>query len=328
MTDLIIAHGEDLDGIVSHTLLEIHTPGSAHVLVKYGSLQADFDRAYHLLKGDAQIQQVYVADISFGDSLFKVVDEMSKLAPVTWIDHHDATKKNIEKLMAPLKNNVAYHQVLCSSEIVGLRYSMYSDYANHLANLAQRSDYPDRFTQTKLGKKLEKVIALLNFRKDEAEMIKLIHGLTKEGEVISPFMDSLAPQWEGKVEEYNHLEKAALSALYENGQVYTIGNVPVIFSHTSTIIPGKQATRALRDHFSEKANMFVVLFDSESSTQNHWILREEKFSFPAVELCEYLGGGGRGKGGGFPWTEAVNASNYVKVSEAIAQRMEASGYFR
>lgn len=328
MKNLIIAHGEDLDGIVSHTLLEMHAPKSTHILAKYHSLQADFDRAYALLKSNPQVDHVYFADISFGDSLFGVVDNLSQLAPVTWIDHHDPTLKNVARLMAHPKNTVSHNPNLCSSELVGLRYLCSSDYAGYLANLAQRSDYPDRFTQSSLGKKLEKVVALLNFGKNDSEMIQLIQDLTPEGKVISPSMKSLSPTWEEKVAEYNSLEIGALSCLYDGAKVYPINNVPVVFSHTSPLLPGKQATRALRDHFSNQANLFVVLFDSESSTQNHWILREENFSFPAVELCEYLGGGGRGKGGGFPWTEAVNASNYVKVSEAIAARMEESGYFR
>ncbi|MFA6461690.1 MAG: hypothetical protein WCV90_05445 [Candidatus Woesearchaeota archaeon] len=324
MKNLIIAHGEDLDGIVAHTLLGMHAPESTHVLTRHKSLEADFDSALSIVKEG--VDQVYVADVSFGESLFSVVNEISQRAPITWIDHHDLTLKNVIRLMRYPRNTIAHHPYLCSSELVAMRYLLHSNYAGYLADLAQRSDYPDRFTQTELGKRLEKAVALLNFRKDDSTILQFIEELKGEGTVI-PSESSLSPKWEEKVEEYNNLEQSALDCLYESGRVYTIGTTKVVFSHTSNIIPGKQATRALRDHFSDQADLFVVLFDSPSNS-HCWMLRKERFPFPSVELCEYLGGGGRGKGGGFPWSESVTSESYIGVSDAIAARMRESGYFK
>lgn len=325
MKNIIIAHGEDLDGIVSHTLLEMHAPESTHILARYGSLEADFESVLSMVKDNPGTNQVYVADISFGESLFKVVDNISQLTPVTWIDHHDPTFRNLKHLLKNPQNTVTHNPSLCSSQLVGLRYLLHSDYVGYLTDLAQRSDYPDKFKQTGVGRKLEKVIAVLNYNRDDATLITFIRDLKEEGRVILN-SKNLSSSGEERVKEYDLLESDALNCLGDNGRVYTIGKNRVMFSYTSPIIPGKQATRVLRDNFSDQADMFVVLFNSPS--KNHWIIRKETCSFPVVELCEYLGGGGRGKGGGFPWSEAVTAENYVRVSDSIAQKMGKSDYFK
>ncbi|MFA6461691.1 MAG: hypothetical protein WCV90_05450 [Candidatus Woesearchaeota archaeon] len=328
MKSVIIAHGEDLDGIVSHTLFDAGLRARfpevpiEHHFARYDQLDLPFIALLDSLKQNREGTLVYVGDLSVNDSLIPVLKELSGYASISWYDHHQNTVNKSDDLIR-LGIDLTFDSSDCTSGIVAKNFlpecSGITPYleVSKLVDLARRSDFPDKHRQTKQGEKLEKVISLVNSTGNTSLLYRLVEAM-REGVLFSGEED-LVPQTEELVDEYNRREAAAFQKLEERREMFDLCGYRTLFSYASPLLGGKSTLQFLKTVYGREAELFVAVY--EDPKRNHLITKSNACAVDVPALCASLGGGGRNDMGGFTWPTGISEQNYVTEREKMMQSM-------
>jgi len=332
MKNIILAHGEDLDGIITHTLMDIYfratytniTP--EHHFVRYDELTLPFERVLTRFREKREGSLLLVGDLSVNPPLVPLLKELSGYCAPEYFDHHTNTREHQAELE---QSGITFYldSGRCTSEIVAEQllpptFYMDQEYVRHLADLAHRSDFPLEKQQTVQGRKLEKVISFANAHRDVLMLSSLVQVI-RQG-IIFDGTEKLFFRAEEVVREYDQKEGEALRTLHNSHEVLDIEGYKVLFASASPLLDGKRVLHYLREEFAGEADLYVALYSSPQ--RNHLMIRSAGNPLEVGHLGQWLGGGGRGEGAGFAWPNAITPDNYLKEREMIIQRI--GDYFR
>ncbi len=331
MTQLILTHSEDPDGIIAHALLiralgikEINPEN--HFFARYDRLADDFGKLERRVQ-DVPKSSVYIADIGLNGQLaaaggrpYACLEGIALAAEEKfWVDHHETTLKHGEAL-SRMGFQLHYNSERCAALLIRDIFGLQGEYESELAQIAQAHDHkkPGSASERVVkGNEIEKVIALANERLDYSTMHKLTLGLAQGKAVDHDF--NLQGEWRDHVVEFDTRTVAAYRELESSIVVEEVAGLRVLFAHSPAILSQKPALEYLQTNHSRASDMYVCFF--RPPVRNHIILRKQGSNFPAVELCGSLGGGGRGNGGGFSTVEDVDAARISMYTAMISAKI-------
>lgn len=132
---ICIAHSQDVDGIVSASILKA-VRGATPVLADYPDLLGEL-----MLIGD-DVSELYVCDLSIGSSAAGEMKRLAKRMPVTYIDHHPLSDDLSEELVRS-GVRVVHSMDKCAGLLCYMIFKdKLPDWAALLAAYASLSDYP------------------------------------------------------------------------------------------------------------------------------------------------------------------------------------------
>lgn len=322
MKPLLIAHAEDPDGILARALMMRLHQEFGHIFVRYDRIVEAFEQAVE--KSD----HVYIADVDLnprlraaGGSDFALLKKITgfETSLVTWFDHHDGALKNKDKL-AEIGIRLYHDSNQCAALLIAQHYFMKDQYDRRLAKIAQAHDYMNNSSDhknIKIGKELEKIIAVANEKLDYGLLLELSEDLRDERCFDAKFR--LNPKWQSYVDLFNQRETAAYQELEGSVEIEK-GEHKVLFGYSSPLLSQKPGSYYLRQKYEREADIFVCLF--KSPVRNHIILINEGVTFPVVPFLQSLGGGGRGNGGGFSLDYDITPENYAQEKEMLLSKIE------
>ncbi|NQV91092.1 hypothetical protein HQ489_01320 [Candidatus Woesearchaeota archaeon] len=320
---IIATHAEDPDGIIAHALLmraldiSTITPSSdAHHFLRYDTLPQDFETINSLLTQTPS--DLYIADIAFNDSLVtardgQLVQDVAKNAStVTWFDHHENTKRKIP-LLEDFGVNVVYnHQ--SSGLQVQRHYRLNEAYEVLLGRIAHGHDHKkvgSTHRNILLGDELQSIITLAN-----VDNPKLLMDLAIDLRDENCFDDyQLKPHWRSVADESKSQQEKAIGILEKCLEFETVAGQRVLWAETSPYLSSKPGPRYLMEHYGDQFDLCVSLFGHP--VRNHIIDGKPKSDFPIQDLCQSLGGGGRGKSGGFSLPESLQSPVEIESAKEL-----------
>jgi hypothetical protein len=277
---MIITHAEDPDGIIAATLLHRRFGGDI-LFARYDNLDKVFMDAI-----TRERDEVYVADINPNTQITR--DNLAiiqELKPTMWFDHHTGTEKNKDKL-TQIGAEVIYDPNKCAAMLVARHYGE-DAYGMGLAKVAQLHDYQQARAEGPADR-LEKIICLANALHPE-----LLPELVKElGD--GSFFDTSS--WTQRAHEVDGLREQAYENLELSVDLQERHGYKVLFANSSPLLSQKPAPRHLFQIYQNDVDLIVTFF--EQPFTNHIVTAtNNRIDVPA--LCASLGGGGRGRQGGF-----------------------------
>lgn len=326
----IITHGEDPDGIISQAILwryycvkegESH---QRHFFARYDHLLEPFLEA---LRQDPR--QLIVADISLNQELIQagempgeLLRSLAQQSGITWYDHHLSTQQS-ESYFQSLRATVHYSDTQCAAKLVAKDLLRGDPYVRELAKIAQANDYQNCLPQAPtarviLGDKLEGIISLFNAQNNQAGLFLLAEALQRDQWRTDETL--LQPYWEIHVQEFQQESIQARAELETTVEIPRIESSRVLIGLADPILYPKAAPRYLREHYAEKADLFVTLF--QAPCRNHVILSHHGNLINVPALCQSLGGGGRDNGGGFTLPFEITSESFSHAKNYVINRVE------
>lgn len=312
MTDnIIIAHSADPDGIISHSLFErAFNPGvRAHYYVDY----PDFIKSLENVANKEKNAHITIADISFNDNfmdeeLFRTLKEKNE--SLTWIDHHDNTKKN-RGFLERFCDGVIYSSNKCSAELVLSRYNTMLDpsYDAMLANIAHAHDFDNKKQVSwSVGNTLQQVIS------SGYDLDTLVGDLVTRDAWEDEYM--LNSNYQAVAKQFRIKKNKAFQSLKESVEHVSFGDKKAIFAYSDPMLYMKEAPEFLRENYS--IDYVVVAFEGKA---NVMVFGKGKSGTSAVNFCTSMGGGGRNHGGGFGLDHEVTKDTYQIDKEMIQGKL-------
>ena len=316
---LTLAHGEDLDGIISHVLLE----SQEHIFARYDRIGEAFQQA-----ADSDAEVVLIADInvnprliSTGGKDFGILEKLAEGRKVIWFDHHTGTLEHKAKL-EELGIEVNFDEKKCASLIIADHHSFFDPYLRKLAHISQANDFKHTskdYENIEISNQLEKIISLANESMNEDLLLELTNYL-RDGLVFNKNW-KLRSSWRYYTSEFDRREKEAYKELDESVSIVTLleSKQRAMFGYSSSLLSAKPGAFHLREKFKDDADIFICLF--KPPVRNHMALINEGNSYPIVSFVQGLGGGGRGTGGGFTLDYDITPENYEMVKGMLIEEM-------
>jgi RecJ-like exonuclease len=132
---ICIAHSQDVDGIVSASILKA-ARGATPLLVDYPDLLREL-----MLIGD-DVSELYICDLSISSSVAGEMKKLAKRMPVSYIDHHPMSD-NLSVELARSGVRVIHSMDKCAGLLCYMVFeAKLPDWAAFLAAYASLSDYP------------------------------------------------------------------------------------------------------------------------------------------------------------------------------------------
>lgn len=346
LNNLIITHGEDVDGLVSAGLV---VAGRNHnterrgedfflkpIFVENSCISRGFERVLRIVK-KKEVDNVFVCDLSAGDKLLQGSDSIlrqlaKQVGSVFWFDHHINTKKNlqkledagIEKVFCRLDNEI------CTANIVVDFFGINQNRLLNFAMLARSHDcYPAVFDKKfyRFAGSFQYAISAVCYCEKEEERdnsFQEVFECIMKGDFLA-----LSKWTHGKLSIYESQIFSAIREYYKSIVWEVVDFFPdkVIFAKASSMLPRKDTIRDIKEEYSSNNRAFdvnevlgvCVIFDFPSRDVLFFSLEKTKFN--ASEFCLSLGGGGRGGDGGFSLSEEICDKGYEKIISFIKEAL-------
>lgn len=307
MKNIIITHGNDVDGIVAGALtarhLEIKLSEKARVIFcAYPGQRRIFFRLAKLGAGrNIFISDVAAKDYLLPDQIRTVLGEISHQAEkVFWYDHHADTEVYADLLqLRGHKVITGGKEQICAAELVRRDLLPDDDYAEFLGRVAQAHDYPPASGGAdeiiKAGAKLQKIISVFNSREDVAGLSKLVRLIARDDRWYDG--GNFSAELSRLIAEFDRLSEAARENAKNNRLVIKVWGKVFVVTCASAIMPQKETVIALRNEFSWKVDGAAVYFLPPDGQL--LFFKGIGGRFNAQKFCEFMGGGGREGNGGF-----------------------------
>lgn len=328
MKPLIIAHAEDPDGIIARALLmrhfEIQNSPEEHVLIRYDRIVEAFEES---IDKAVNRTKIIIADVNPNQRLvqaggldFTLLGKLAADRDLYWFDHHDATLLHKNKL-TNLGIKVHHQEKQCAAVMIAQHYRISDLYMRRLAKIAQAHDYQNTSSDhenIQIGNGLEKVIALANEILDYGLLLDLSRDLRDQVFFDNKF--NVTSSWQRYIDTFNERAERAYKELDETVEVINTNQGKIIFGYCSPLLSQKPGSFYLHKKYARQADIFVCLF--KPPVRNHIILVNNGSSFPVVSFLQSLGGGGRGRGGGFSLDYDITTENYSGIQKMLKEQIE------
>jgi len=312
--NLIVVHGEDVDGIVTAGLLKRKFPINTEIYLLTHQMQDVFLDALsqnedllaeaNLIIADLSLKRRYV-DKDGDQSILPRLIANARI--VVWVDHHCS---NFLDLVSNVGCNLvhAHGDEKCTAMLVYEHFLAADDGTAHdLACIAQLNDYPDPMGNQELikqGNMLQKIVNSLYWNKKHDRLMSLINAIANDED------------WQAEIEidlaEFHEEYCKALLRVNDNICFGELGSYDILVTILDPILPQKEIMRWLRDHYAHEVEAIIGIFPEP--VNNVMVFAGAKSSkFPVEQMCEKMTGGSRGGDGGFTlptlydWTDSKKA---------------------
>lgn len=324
---ILVFHKDDPDGIISAALF----------LRKFGlnvkmvpCAYQDQERVFRQLCVKAKGRVIYIGDICAkdypmdgGETVLELLAASAK--KIVWFDNHPATR-----YFMPLFKKYGHEiimgdeQQICAAKLIQERQLPKDWYADFLAHVAQKSDYPPAVSTTastliEVGIGLQKVISYYNSRNDTRGrgLIELIETIAQDdiwclnGKFCLSFKQIIAA-----VDEL--IKKAQAESLKKRVFINVKGK-RFLITCADEILYDKKILVDLRDKLAGEVDGVAVYF---LPPVGHLLFFKGRQSdFNAQEFCEFMGGGGREGNGGFSPLVKYGQEKFEMFVDFLAKKL-------
>lgn len=334
---LVLYHCEDPDGVISAVLLT-RALGSDLICVPVGYY--NIVKQFEITTGNlfhTRPESIYVSDLGINDHLansgrnYGTLEQMARVAPITWFDHHPSTERHLAELKQRGINFVTdFTNKKCASVLVQEHFNLNGAYHSKLVSVALTHDLNQQNRETAKGLDLQKIISIYLHR--HLNFNYLVRSLV-EAEVWEG-NGTLNPDLNALVLEYDRLERSAreqlcresegimLSCSYKNG--FTIK----ISGYGESFLSMKDTGRFFLGKFKDP-HSGICAYDAyiviRGDPINHVLVctnPDFSSSFDPVKFCQQNGGGGRGNIGGFNFDGPITTENFEEVKIEVCRKLE------
>ncbi len=329
---LIVAHGEDVDGIISAALMtrkirkDDRNANIDYVFVSYSNQLISFIKLYEKVKIGSDGLHLIILDLNVNDGIRNLICNISLYCKDVMIfDHHSGTVENRDKLIACGNVSVSaygYNSKISTSSMVYLE-PLSGDFSSFvLSGIAQVSDYSETqcdIAEKKYGDDLQKIITLFNFLHESRDTHSLLVDLVRTLSVCINVFDEL--KYVIKLNDYARLREDAENVFKKsidkvNIVLPTLRLEMFITAYAPSILPQKETLRYLRDKYRGKNySGYFVIFDNP--VNNVLFFKDHDSDFDATNFCSFMGGGGRDGDGGFSICEEVAIELFERIKGDI-----------
>ena len=334
---LVVTHGSDADGIISAAMMyKFLSPRyKVEFVFIIHSTKKDVFKAISMRK-DLDELEVWIIDLALNKYLIvaelnneSIMQRIARVARnVVYIDHHDGMQTH-KQLLKSLGVSVleGYLEKICTAKLIYNTYFYLSGekYLDWLSIVAQHSDYPDGLKDeiAQIGENLNKII-FLYLSESNIDAVKGLTVTLSGGKYW--YIDG---QYSGEIKEalvrFEIIQREALTVLGQSIEVVEIDNKKIIIGFGDGILPDKDTIAEVMRRDDEKADSYIIAFGSPLN--NALVLRGAKSSFPVMDFCKFMAGGGRPYGeeweiGGFSFSFILDDSNYKKAKEIIIKGLK------
>jgi len=312
----IVAHGVDVDGLASHSILEIYAKKrgikTIHCFVDYQDVGSVLENISRIIKSD---DEVIIADIGYEKELvYSFLNRYREMAKITsWFDHHkweDRAKEEAKKIL----KEVIIDESRCAAEILKERFLPDDRFVQELASIARVHDFYDFESGIyEHARKLQDVI--VSGYSKEAIVKQLSSGIfwienfetvhKKYREVIRP---NAIAEMDSTIMKYS---------------VVTSDNI--VASVTAVFVPNILESKDIRAYLmlnEDKKDERDVIIAIWSNGRIAYEGRSEKFRKILEKINENFKGGGRGLAGGATYSESVSMENYKICFDEIIKAIK------
>lgn len=318
---IIFSHGEDVDGLISATILSKRFESEAALSYWFFSFPDVEEKFDSMLENQVLGEQniLIISDLSLSQELAcSVLPKLSsRFDRIFWLDHHMDTFRNSfgtylsnVEFVIPWGRKNKWEEA-CSA-VLAFRHFVKrdgDDFLEHLSRVAQASDYSHHFKsdapELEYAKKLQKIITLINSNNlTDLILPALVWDLKQVLDIFGESCDN-SVIYCSLLTRFKYLEQEALReltgsvrriSLWQEGEENEARYF--LFGQASSILPAKETLQMIRETYSGKGwDGFIVAFGPP--TNNVLVFKDPQSDFDASEFCSYMGGGGRGGDGGF-----------------------------
>jgi len=304
----IIAHSADCDGIISHALLKIRLKDTKHFLADYPDFPLKLDKAGFEPEGN-----IIVADIDLNPYISKHESAFERAGGrhknFSWFDHHEGSITH-KDFLDKYCNSVTLDRNKCASLLIYETLFSNNDYAKWLAYIAQDYDYKNTCTEEySLAQKVQDTINSGFGLERFIEMIAKQEKWQVNGELAEALEESR--QWflKRKAKAYSELESTL--------KIIDVSGLKVMFGLSKTDLYPSDAPMYLKEKYD--ADLFVVFYLNKHGSTMVYGNTDE---INVVEICNSLGGGGRGNNGGFIFGHKNDLQNFEERAEYVSKSIK------
>ncbi|MHA1894159.1 MAG: DHH family phosphoesterase [Candidatus Helarchaeota archaeon] len=289
-----ITHKEDLDGIISISLL-IRKFGNSMkiILTNYLDLKENLKKI--LLDS---FDQIFISDLGFNEGFNELIPLFqSSKSKITWFDHHFIP----EKLKKSLQDKVIlYHSEdkTVASELIQQHYFKNDDSIRKLAKLAHLTDNK---IQNDVADKLQLIIE--SFQDDDSKLFKLINYLSN-GIYENEWID------ENYLAYKKYISKE-YDKIIERIEEYQVQNVKITISWSDIVFPSRISQYLLQTRDTD----ISIGINTRSKKVN---LKSKKYKVRKV--ARDLHGGGHDYRAGFIYEDEMVSEN-KRISKKLIQEI-------
>jgi oligoribonuclease NrnB/cAMP/cGMP phosphodiesterase (DHH superfamily) len=338
---LVITHGEDVDGIVSATVLDKtledkHDAAKVYFFAKNSDLKGVLESI--ALKGKLYSKiKLFILDLPAKEYLKTKNSENISLAErlvsnfdsVIWIDHHDETRFNREYLVSVGIRTITGKDRICTAGLVYKKYARSDPVLYYLSRVAQANDYPEESgvpIMREFGVKIQELITSFRFfyKDPSVKLEKLVFDLR-----FFPFVFSKSfPRSYMYKRELKKFRKSCRKAFIELERNLLLvrfktrkGEMRVLAGHASGILPAKMTTAKILEKYRD-SGVDGVMINFGEPVNNVFFFVCPEVSLDISGFCRFMGGGGREKAGGFPADAFGDIKDVNDLAKNAAEKMK------
>ncbi|MEI8361349.1 MAG: hypothetical protein WCG01_04425 [bacterium] len=311
--NLVITHGEDVDGIISAALLKRYLDGAEIFLVQHKNQDIFFENLVEDFKlcqnaniyvADLPIKDSYMIDKGHGSVIRRLMDFSNSL---TWFDHH-VTNDLQEVWRCGCLPIMGTREQKCSASLIYDAHAGAVDvHGNYLAEIAQLNDYECKNGGKDLieqGITLQRLITYFSVTSNEIGLHSLVESL------------AVSFDWQSEMQDIFEFSKvrfqAAVRAIANNYTMFQVDNRVVLLALLDPILPQKEIMRSIRENFGVATDVCVGIIPEP--VNNVILFKGSRGNiFPVQAFCEFLKGGGRDGDGGFTLPQSHDWSSIVQA---------------
>lgn len=312
-----IAHGTDVDGIISHTLFELYVEklgiNTTHYYVDYESIFNVFENLNATIQSE---DKVIIADIGYSDKLIAYFLSLKNISEKTsWFDHHEWNTDAKNRVRA-IVEEIIVDENYCASEILRDRFLSNNQYAQELAYVARSHDFYGKGFEKEIYEFACKLQVVITSGFDKEAIVKrLSNGF--------PWNDD----FESAYRKYcNVIRPMAIKKMNSTIAKYTLkvsnnilANITMIF--VPNVLESKDIRAYLMDNEKRK-NERDIIIAVWSNGRIAYEIREEKFRHIIEKINKKFNGGGRGFAGGGTYPNNVNDTHYKMCFDEIIEAIK------
>jgi len=304
---IVVAHGVDTDGIISHVLLERAHEGREieHHYVDCPDLPETLER---LAEGEPENAILYVADMNLSLGVLTEAEIDPTLLPgpgilprlkdryaeLAWFDHHSGSAKH-QDVLSEHATRMCIDTERCTSEIIFGKLLGKSDHqASYLAKAARAHDFGLEGPHLKVGEDIQAVVTCRSIIPEDPKeaLDEFVHDLATGKAAKAGFGFELRDKYQEDVRRFASMRDNAIARLDTSVDTYHLpGGRKAIVGYANPWLYMKTGPNHLRAAFPD-ADLHVVIF----SRDTHDVIissNDPKWGQCVPGLCESLGGGGR-----------------------------------